>query len=137
MSRLTWADADETTILSDTGRVIPADPDNSDFAGILRSAAPIDPHTPAAPTEHDVQVEYERRLLTLLEARDLAHAGFIRADDTDETAVLQSLASPTGSQATRLAELLARRDAINRLIDAYNRLPTPPPADYADDKHWL
>jgi hypothetical protein len=136
MSRLSWADADETTIHADDGRAVPADPHNSDYAEIMRSAAPVAPHSPAPPTDQDVQEEYERRLLLLLEARDLAHAGFIRADDTDETAVLLAIASPAAEQKQRLNELLARRDAINRLIDAYNRIPSPPPADYDDDRHW-
>lgn len=83
-----------------------------------------------------LEAEYLRRLVVLLGARDLAHAGFIRADDADETAMLSAVATRTDEQSSRLAELLARRAAVNALIEAYNRMPEPLPADYTADHYW-
>lgn len=87
-------------------------------------------------TDSDVTREYERRLLAILEARDLAHAAYIRADDTDELMSLQAMSSRTTEQEARRNELLARRATIETLIAAYNAMASPPPADYTADSYW-
>lgn len=89
-----------------------------------------------APNDDDARDEYLRRLVLLLEARSVGHAGFIRADDADELAALIAIETPSAEQTARIAELLARRAAVSALIDAYNALPSPPPVDYTADTHW-
>lgn len=113
-------DAGERAALEASGRI----PDGAEIVIVV--------------TPEDVRAEYQRRLILLLGAGSLAHAGFIRADDADETAALQALASPTPEQAARLAELIARRNAVTGLIDRYNALDamSPIPADYASDERW-
>lgn len=89
-----------------------------------------------APNDDDARDEYLRRLVLLLEARSVGHAGFIRADDVAERAALRAVVNPTAEQTTRLAELDARETAVAALIDAYNLISSPPPVDYASDSYW-
>lgn len=133
----TWGDDTRAVVLGPAGRSIPVDLNNSDYAALVAAGVPIADHVPPAPTASDVQREYWRRLCIALDARDLAHAGFIRADDHVELQALLAVASPTPEQTTRIAELQARDIAVASLIDAYNAIPdNPPPADYADDTYW-
>ena len=88
------------------------------------------------PNDDDVSREYERRLCHLLGARDLAHAAFIRADDNAEIRTLQGTVTRDVVEQARLDELLASHAAVTLLIDRYNAMPSPPPLDYTDDRHW-
>tara|TARA_R110000868_G_scaffold936_1_gene7114 strand:- start:6611 stop:7027 length:417 start_codon:yes stop_codon:yes gene_type:complete len=131
-----WVDEDQTTVTCGDGRYIPANPDNLDYAALVAAGTTIAPVAVPALTDSDVTREYERRLLAILEARDLAHAAYIRADDTDELMSLQAMSSRTTEQETRRGELLARRASIETLIAAYNAMASPPPADFTADSYW-
>lgn len=89
-----------------------------------------------APTDADVTAEYRRRLFEILGADDMAHAGFIRADDTSELHALRSIETPTAEQTARRVELEARDAAVLALIDRYNAIPSPPPVDFRSDEYW-
>lgn len=89
-----------------------------------------------APTDDDVRDEYLRRLVLLYGARSVGHVGFIRADDAIELDKLRALANPSADDTARMAEMEARDAAVNALIDAYNAIPSPPPADYTADPYW-
>lgn len=124
---------------SSDGAIIPADPANVDFQEHLRWLAaghvmPVDAAPP--PTDAEVSREYERRLFAILEARDLAHAAFIRADNEAELRELHALSAPSAADSARIVELEAASLAVARLIACYNAIPTPPPADYATDARW-
>ena len=101
-------------------------------------AAVVASFDPAAATPADVRAEYERRLLGILGARDLAHAAFIRADDNAEVRELAAVAVPTPDQSARIAELLATSAVIAALIERYNAVDAliPTPADFTDDSYW-
>jgi len=89
------------------------------------------------PSPLDIKKEYQKRLLVAIGADDLAHAGFIRADDVAELAALRAVESPTDADSARIAELAAKESAIALLIERYNAIPDDAiPADYADDRHW-
>lgn len=100
--------------------------------------APADAEIVAEIEPADLRAEYRRRLCVLLEATDLAHAAYVRADDADETVKLLSTGTRTVEEEARLGELLARRAAIEALIAAYNTLDAagPIPTDFAADQHW-
>lgn len=89
------------------------------------------------PIASDLQAEYQRRLVALLGARDIGHAGFIHADDHRELQELKAVAEPTFDQAARIAELETRAAAVSALIEKYNEIPdNPVPVDYRNDEHW-
>lgn len=126
-----WIDREKTGVSRD-GMYIPTDPDNTDYAAILAAGEAIEDYVAPPPSEHDAVREYERRLFAILGARDLAHAAYVRADNEAE---LRELAR-SGADPARNLELLETSASVARLIARYNEVPTPPPLDYTDDRHW-
>jgi hypothetical protein len=87
-------------------------------------------------TDAAVKREYMARLVAILGADDIGHAGFIRADNDCEMRALLALPAGSAQDAARIAELAAVDAAVNALIEKYNALVAPYPADYRDGKWW-
>ncbi len=101
-----YGDKKQTVIVRDDGAAVPCDPDNADYAAILASRITVAPWV--QPSTDDASTrEYERRLFAILEARDLALAAFIRADDDAELREPRILVTPSAADVTRNSELKA------------------------------
>lgn len=137
MAGYRFADESGLVILSPDGKSIPADPENRHYAALIASGAEVAPFSAPLPSAADLQAEYQRRLVALLGARDLAHAAFIHADDNRELQELRAVATPSAEQTARIGELVARAAAVSALIDRYNLIPdNPVPEDYRNDELW-
>lgn len=91
---------------------------------------------PAAPTDADVTAEYRRRLFAILGADDMAHAGFLRADNEAEARRLSERTDLSDTETAWFDELRRIGDAAAHLIERYNAIPSPPPADFKSDEYW-
>lgn len=131
-----YIDANRSAVETHPGRVVPADSRNIDYQAILASGVHIAEAVPAAPTDADVTAEYRRRLCAALGADNLAHAGFIRADNDVEMRALEAKADRSPEESAWLADLHRTDAAVALLIERYNAMASPPPADYSADVHW-
>ncbi len=131
-----YSSPSRSIVIAGDGRSIPADPANTDFAGLLADGVAIAEFAAPPPVDADVTSEYERRLYALLGARDLAHAAFIRADNDVEMRRLELAAGRTPDAIAWLKELQRVDRAVAALIECYNAMPSPPPLDYTADDHW-
>ncbi|MFM9941399.1 MAG: hypothetical protein ACKVP7_18095 [Hyphomicrobiaceae bacterium] len=131
-----YIDTNRSAIEVQPGRIVPADPRNTDYQLILASGVTIADAVPPLPTDADATAEYRRRLCAILGADNLAHAGFIRADNDVEMRRLETATIRTAEEEAWLAELHRIDRAVADLITCYNALPAPPPLDFAADRHW-
>jgi hypothetical protein len=134
-----YADAKASTIITDDGHIVPADPGNIDYQALLASGVGIAPFAPPPPTAADVRAEAARRMQLLVGARDARHLDVIVSNGTREAIRLLRLRAErewTAEEGTRAAQLQQLDTAIDAIRAASNAMEAEPPADFASDARW-
>lgn len=136
-----YATADHALIIEDaTGRCIPANPQNRDYAALVAAQTPIAAYVPPEPTAQDVRAEAQRRIIALTGTADLAGCIVKQLNASMRASELINIKASGGTltaeQTAEAAALQAMADAIKAVRAASNVIEPAPPADFTDDSYW-